>query len=134
MILTHKFVDTIPDEITDGIIYVSKKYGTVIHKCCCGCGNEVVTPISPTDWELTYDNDTISLYPSIGNWNLECRSHYWIKNSKVEWAGSWSDEQIKAGRHQDFINKQKYYDERRAANLSIWAKISNWWKNLYKSE
>ena len=46
--LNHKFVDKIPEEIEEGILYVSIPYETAIHKCCCGCGSEVVTPISPT--------------------------------------------------------------------------------------
>ena len=29
-------------------------------------GNKVVTPISPADWQLFYDGDTVSVTPSIG--------------------------------------------------------------------
>jgi hypothetical protein len=57
------------------------------------CGNEVVTPFSPTDWELTFDGKTISLYPSIGNWSLRCQSHYWITKNKVEWIPKWDKRQ-----------------------------------------
>jgi len=60
-------------------------FGTVVHKCCCGCGNEVVTPLSQTDWQLSFDGESISLYPSIGNRNFKCKSHYWIKNNNVIW-------------------------------------------------
>jgi hypothetical protein len=35
-------------------------------------------PISPADWQLAYDGDTVSLTPSIGNWGFPRRSHYWI--------------------------------------------------------
>jgi len=34
----------------------------------------VVTPLSPTGWSLIFDGETVSLYPSIGNWNFPCRS------------------------------------------------------------
>lgn len=61
--LSHKFVKNIPEKLEDGIVYISTEYPTAIHKCCCGCGNEVVTPISPADWKLTFDGETISLYP-----------------------------------------------------------------------
>jgi hypothetical protein len=77
----------------DGVIYVSVDYATAIHKCCCGCGNEVVTPLSPTDWELTFDGKTISLNPSIGNWNFRCQSHYWITKNTVEWCPKWDTKQ-----------------------------------------
>ena len=55
LVLRHEFVEFIPDKLVDGVIYVSIPYATVAHKCCCGCGMEVVTPLSPTDWELIFD-------------------------------------------------------------------------------
>ena len=79
----YKFVDLIPNDLEYGVIYISIKYSTAIHKCMCGCGNEVVIPISPNDWQLLFDGETVSLYPSIGNWNFRCRSHYWIVNNKI---------------------------------------------------
>ena len=42
----------------------------------------MVTPLKPTDWKLTFDGKTITLYPSIRNWNFACRSHYWIRNNR----------------------------------------------------
>lgn len=96
--LQHKFVEFIPDRIEDGYLYISMQYCTAIHKCVCGCGNEVVTPLSPTDWRLTFNGKTISLYPSIGNWNFDCQSHYWIKKSKVKHANSWTRNEIDVSR------------------------------------
>ena len=51
-----------------------------------GCGGRVVTPLSPDDWRLTYDGDTVSLWPSIGNWAFACQSHYWIRSDQIVWA------------------------------------------------
>ncbi|MCX6168645.1 MAG: DUF6527 family protein [Ignavibacteriales bacterium] len=107
--LTHKFVKNIPEKIEDGVIYISIDYASVIHKCACGCGKEVVTPLSPTDWKLIFDGKTISLYPSIGNWNFACQSHYWIERSQIKWAPKWSKEQIATGVKQDKSNKKEYY-------------------------
>lgn len=135
MTMKHKFVDVIPNSLEDGIVYISIKYATVTHKCCCGCGNEIVTPISPTDWQLTYDGETVSLYPSIGNWGLPCRSHYWITNNKVEWSRKWTDNEIKEGRYQDYLNKRKFYrkkgnnykSDKQKKNKSVFSKIKNDW-------
>lgn len=107
--LKHVFVDFIPDKLDDLTVYVSIEYATAVHKCCCGCGHEVVTPITPTDWKLVFDGVSISLDPSIGNWDFECRSHYWIKHNKVVWAGNWSQERIETGRASDSMNKSKYF-------------------------
>lgn len=109
MKLTHKFVKNIPEKIEDGVIYISIDYATAIHKCCCGCGSEVVTPFSPTDWRLTFDGKTITLYPSIGNWNFPCQSHYWITNNEVKWAPKWSKVEIEYNRGKELTEKMKIY-------------------------
>lgn len=108
--LKHQFVEFIPDELDDATLYVSMEYGTVRHRCCCGCGEDVVTPLSPTDWKLIYDGDTISLHPSIGNWSYECHSHYWIAHGKVVWADTWEQDRIDAGRRADQRSKQVHYE------------------------
>lgn len=81
MKMKHEFVKSVPKNPEKGVIYVSIDYATVIHQCCCGCGREVVTPLSPTDWQLSFDGQTVSLDPSIGNWSFPCQSHYWIRNN-----------------------------------------------------
>lgn len=110
LILTHEFVEFIPQELIEGIIYVSIVFSTAVHKCCCGCGNEVVTPLSPTDWELIFDGETISLYPSIGNWGFECQSHYWIRRNRVKWAPKLTRKEIEAGRSHDRWTKEVYFE------------------------
>jgi hypothetical protein len=80
MTMQHKFVEFVPEDIQPNTLYVSVEYGTAVHKCCCGCGEEVVTPLTPTDWKLKFDGESVSLAPSIGNWSFKCRSHYFIRN------------------------------------------------------
>lgn len=109
--LKHKFVEFVPEKIEEGVLYISMEYCTAVHKCFCGCGNEVVTPLSPTDWKLTFDGKTITLYPSIGNWNFECRSHYWIRNNTVEYAERWTEREILSGRENDLERKKEYFEE-----------------------
>lgn len=96
--LTHKFVSIIPEQLDKETLYISTDYKTAIHLCVCGCSNEIVTPLSPTDWELIFDGETVSLYPSVGNWSLPCQSHYWIKKSEIKWAPTWTREQIETNR------------------------------------
>ncbi|MBB3701255.1 hypothetical protein KMW28_03665 [Flammeovirga yaeyamensis] len=88
------FLEEIPEEIKDNTLYVSMEYATAIHNCMCGCGNKVITPLSPKDWNLLYDGETISLSPSIGNWNFNCESHYWIKKNKIVRAIDWPEKNI----------------------------------------
>ncbi len=114
MKIKHKFVELIPDTLDEDVLYISITYAIVLHKCCCGCGNEVATPLSPEGWKLTFDGETVSLYPSIGNWGFPCRSHYWITRNRVEWARSWSDEEIRENR--EFAGKRDIYQ----ATKSFW--------------
>lgn len=109
--LQHKFVEFIPDKIEEGVIYISVEYCTAIHKCVCGCGNEVVTPLSPTDWSIEFDGETISLSPSIGNWNFKCQSHYWIRKNKIKMARKWSKDEIEDGRNYDSKNKEWFFQK-----------------------
>lgn len=109
--LKHSFVEFIPDELEEGVLYVSVQYATASHKCCCGCGREVVTPFSPTDWMLIFDGKTVSLNPSVGSWSFPCRSHYWIRNNTVRWAEKWSQDRVEAARSHDAERKRSYYAE-----------------------
>ena len=117
MKLTHKFVKSIPEDLEDNVLYVSVEYATVIHKCCCGCGNEIVTPLSPTDWKMMFDGKTVTLSPSIGNWSLPCQSHYWITNNEVEWAPKWSKEKIKRARKEEVREKRSFYNKKKHWSL-----------------
>lgn len=84
----HRFVDIVPpyDQLEDDVLYVSLSCNVAVHKCACGCGQEVVTTIAQHRWKMTYDGKTITLSPSIGNWYFECQSHYFIRENNVVWA------------------------------------------------
>lgn len=133
-LIRYRLVETIPRAIDDGVLYVSREYGTAVHKCCCGCGNEVVTPLGPTDWTFDIDDDAVSVYPSIGNWGLPCRSHYWIDHGHIHWAEQWSDARIAQGRLRDRTAKQKYYGEEIHTDRRDWlARAWTWLRRLITS-
>ena len=108
-IIKFKFVDLVPTDLEEGTLYISMDLAAAKHKCCCGCGEEVFTPLNPTDWKLTFDGVSVSLWPSIGNWSLPCQSHYYIKRNRIKWAPKWTPDQIIAGRKADRRAKQAYY-------------------------
>ena len=112
------FVKSVPATLEEGVAYVSMEYASVIHLCCCGCGNEVVTPLSPTDWQLYFDGDSITLYPSIGNWGFHCRSHYWIRGNRIEHAPQWTDHEIEEGRAYDRWLKKHYDTSKKSTSKS----------------
>lgn len=84
--MTIEFVEFIPADKKEGVLYVSMLYALVIHLCPCGCGNQAVTPIGPDDWTMTIDdNSAITLSPSLAN-RFPCKSHYFIRQNNVVWA------------------------------------------------
>ncbi len=137
--LEHQFVRHLPDELRPGLLYISMEYATASHLCCCGCGEEVVTPFTPAQWKMTFDGEAVSIHPSIGNWLLNCRSHYVIRNGRVLEAESWSDAQVAAGLASDRAARAGMYrDELKPAtsattvpelgstSASPWKRIRNW--------
>ena len=147
--LSHRFVEFIPEQLEEGVLYISRRYRTAAHKCCCGCGEEVITPLTPTDWSLRMDGNDVTLHPSIGNWSFACRSHYLIQRNKVVWAGQMSQQQIERGRARDHAAKQAYFNAASSNKThtppsptrvssqadapgepySLWAILKRWWNS-----
>lgn len=86
--LTTEFVEYIPEELKQGILYVSERFEIAIHLCACGeCNNKTVTPFGGNlnAWTYTNNKEKITLRPSIGNWQFPCKSHYHITENIIEW-------------------------------------------------
>ena len=107
-VITPKYVGNIPEKLDDGIFYICERYHIAAHKCCCGCGQEVITPLTPADWLIKNDNNLITLFPSIGNWSFACQSHYWIKRNKIVWSTRMSKKEIERVRAKDSSDKLAY--------------------------
>lgn len=99
-------VDTMPDSLEDGVLYVSQECRLALHNCCCGCGEEVSTPLGPTEYSLTVRDEEATLWPSIGNHDFACGSHYFIRSGGVLWAGPMTRQEITEGRTLDRILKR----------------------------
>ena len=95
------FVERMPAVLEPGKLYVSIEYALVAHLCPSGCGEKVVLPLHPAQWRFTYDGQTISMHPSIGNVGMACNSHYWIRCGQVDWAEDISLEVARAGQLRD---------------------------------
>jgi len=129
----HVFVDSMPDTLEEGVLYISMRYATSAHRCFCGCGREVVTPLHPTKWQLIFDGVSVSLFPSVGSWSLPCQSHYWLKRGQVFWAESFSRDEIDEVRSRDLAAQDQFWDESKepksnnargaAAEKSLWESL-----------
>ena len=134
--ISPEFVEFIPEHLAQGVLYVSKRYSTASHLCCCGCGLKVVTPLNPAKWQLTEHNGMISLYPSVGNWSFPCKSHYWIEGNGIRWAGVMSKSEIAAVRAADQRDTELLLGTptrgllatARAAIVAAWRGIAGWFQ------
>lgn len=104
--ITPEFVEFIPKELEEGKLYISQKYSIAAHKCACGCGEKVVTPLSSASWSLKIKGSLVSLSPSIGNWDFPCKSHYWITNNSIRWSREFSEAEIRSVKRRDAADKK----------------------------
>ncbi len=123
-------VQYIPKELEAGVLYVSEEFGAVAHVCACGCGAKIRTPLGPTEWLFEETPKGPSLYPSIGNWQQKCQSHYWIREGVIVWSTQWTPEQIEAGRRHEEKRRKAYYTQ--LGQKSILAQIWEWIIVLFK--
>ncbi len=124
-------VKFIPKVLSPSILYVSREFEIAIHLCPCGCGSKIRTPLGPVDWKLRETKNGPSLYPSIGNWQLPCQSHYWIKNGYIQWADSWNKKKIAKSWNADQARRIAYYNQKQSdTTLNLWQKI----KKLFLNE
>lgn len=122
-----QYVTYMPKELVPGVLYVSKEFNTAAHLCVCGCGAKVRTPLTPTEWSLRVSERGPTLRPSIGNWQLPCKSHYLITDGNVTWSTQWTNAQIANGRKKEDLHRKMYFErtnsEQESAVESIWSKI-----------
>lgn len=102
-------VHNMPKTLEPGVLYVSAEFKTAAHLCACGCGEKVRTPLTATEWSFKETRTGPSLYPSIGNWQKPCRSHYWITSGRIVWAGHWTEEEILSGRAYEQEKREQHY-------------------------
>ena len=121
-----------PKELKPGVLYVSEEYATAAHLCPCGCNSKIRTPLGPTDWTFEETDFGPTLWPSIGNWQRPCQSHYWIIRGQVKWADKWTPEQIASGRKAEELRRLVYYDTIERKRRGILRKSWFWLKELVR--
>ena len=120
-----EWVEDMPERMGAGKLYISVKHRLVEHLCACGCGTEVSLPLGRSEWRLMYDGDSISIWPSVGNWRLPCKSHYIIEENRTRWCRHWSEEEILAGRMRGRTEKLKDVEKKQ--------KKRKWWRRILET-
>ena len=127
-----EYVHYMPKELKLGILYVSEEFGSAAHLCPCGCGSKVRTPLGLTDWTVEVTNKGPTLYPSVGNWQLPCQSHYVIHHGEIKWAGKWTPERIMTGRRNEERLSRAYYENLYRKSGGAFRRLWRWIRDLFK--
>lgn len=101
-------VEQFPDLFEPGILYWSKKFKISAHLCACGCGDVIYLPVDRANYSIRISEGGPTLRPSVGNWNV-CDAHYLITNGEVQWASTWTQEQISVARLAEDARRKSYY-------------------------
>ncbi|EMA4456299.1 MULTISPECIES: DUF6527 family protein [Enterobacterales] len=121
-------VDSMPRDLEPNTLYYSERFGTASHLCACGCGAKIRTPIDVNEWSIVKTEQGPTLHPSVGNWQKECKSHYYIRKGKIVWCGAWTEKQIQEGRYREQQARIDHYN-RIYSKQSVFNKIWLWIKD-----
>lgn len=137
-----RYVVHLPEQLEEGILYISEEFSLTAHLCCCGCGEEVSLPLNPARWSISRSRTgAVSVCPSVGNWKYKCRSHYWIKENQVIDAGPMSARAIEQVIQRDKRDRDAYVAlSNQPEHLSWWQATArsvkqtahSFWQSLFK--
>jgi hypothetical protein len=115
--ITCTFVDSAPERLRPGTMYISTKYRAIVHLCLCGCLEKVVLNLDSdsNSWSFTYDGRSISIAPSVGNIGLPCRSHYIVRRNRVRWLPRLLDVEPTVA-----LGLGRHYEECREVSMPKW--------------
>ena len=81
-----------PDDpkLEDGVLYVVDNSPYVQFNCPCGCGGDVILPTTKHEagyhgWGFSEADGKVTLSPSILSSGFPCRSHYFVRNNRIDW-------------------------------------------------
>jgi hypothetical protein len=126
------FVHTVPAQLEEGKLYISMEYCSINHLCACGCGSEVVTPLHPARWAIFYDGYAVSLWPSVGSFDLPCRSHYVIERNRVVWHLSWSEDAAREGVERDRRGVERFHADSENSQKERRGRWERWSRGLFR--
>ena len=77
-------------KLEDGVLYVVDNSPYVEYNCPCGCGSVVALPTQKhqtgySGWGFSEKDGKVTLSPSIYSTGFSCKSHYFVRNNRIEW-------------------------------------------------
>ena len=88
--------------------------------------------LDPIRFRIEYDGKSVTFNPSIGNSNLQCRSHYWIRGNHIQWCAPMEDWETKEAQRRELSRAREEYKsmemDRKTGISTWWTGFVNWWK------
>jgi hypothetical protein len=110
--IVPQYVERFPPSLDEGVLYISETFSQAAHLCCCGCRTKIVTSLKPAKWSLTKNrHGSVSLWPSIGNSNAPCKSHYVIAENRIEWERAMTPDLTNLARTRDQADLERTYGQ-----------------------
>lgn len=77
-------------QLEDGVLYVEDGSPFVGYNCPCGCGKVVILPTQKHQpdfygWDFRESNGKVTLSPSVLSTGFDCKSHYFIRDNRIDW-------------------------------------------------
>lgn len=74
----------------DGVFYVVDNSPYIGYNCPCGCGRVVILPTKKHQdgydgWGFKEEDGKVTLSPSVYSTGFPCRSHYFIRENRIDW-------------------------------------------------
>lgn len=77
-----------PQKNTITVVRKNSNFSWVKFYCPCGCGREVTLSLNSNIqpyWNIRIKNDKVTLSPSVYLTGFQCKSHFFIRNNKIDW-------------------------------------------------
>jgi hypothetical protein len=117
----------LPEALEEGVVYVSEEYEVAALNCACGCGHKI-TLLLDDGHEIRDVEGMPNVWPSIGVWDAQCRSHFFIRNGEVLWAEHWSEEKIQAAMERQLERHISSTKAREPWYTRFWNWFTSWFR------
>jgi hypothetical protein len=109
----YEAVERIPNQLSEGVVYHTRKFKLAALLCACGCGHRVMLLV-PDSHQVTSENGLPTIRPSIAVCDGPCNSHYFVTAGKVEWLPAFTTAQATSLMHNQIARHVAHDPKRRS--------------------
>ncbi|WEX08943.1 DUF6527 family protein [Chelativorans sp. AA-79] len=112
----YLWVERIPTQMQEGVVYHTEEFELAGLLCACGCGHRI-TLLVPDSHQVWNEGGYATIRPSVGVFDAPCKAHYVITAGNVQWLPAFTSAQAANIMHAQI-----------ARHVATDAKPATWWK------